>query len=714
MNFQGQAISVAVRDGIAELRFDLQEESVNKFNALTLGELEQVIGNLGQATGVQGLMLSSAKDVFIVGADITEFTGWFGVPVAEFTDHILKIHRIFSALEDLPFPTVAAINGFALGGGFEVVLACDYRVMSTQAQVGLPEVKLGLFPGWGGTVRLPRIIGLDNAIDWIGNGKQYRADAALQVGAVDAVVDPDRLPEAARDLVRRCADGELDYRARRLEKKQPVELNEIERTMVFSTSEAYLAAKVGVHYPAPAIALKAMKKHVLLSRDEACEVEAGAFAEAFQTDAARNLVGLFLNDQELKRAARRYTRKARDIDSAAVLGAGIMGGGIAYQTAYQGVPIVMKDIRAEAVNLGLDEAKKLLAKRLARGQIKPAQMGDVLNRINPTLEYADLRHADIVVEAVVENEAVKRTVLGELEEVVAEETIITSNTSTISIDDLASALDKTDRFCGMHFFNPVHVMPLVEVIRGKESSEETIATAVNFARRIGKNPIVVNNCPGFLVNRILFPYLNAFEMLLRDGADFREIDRVMEAFGWPMGPAYLLDVVGIDTAHHGTKVLADGYPDRMRLDFKTSVDLMYGNDRLGQKSGRGYYRYEQDSRGKPRKVKDDEALELVGQVATGGNEFSDEEICARMMLPMCIETVRCLEENIVDSAVAADMGLIWGLGFPPFRGGALRYIDSIGSAAFCDLADRYASLGKAYATTDRLREMAARDAKFFD
>lgn len=713
MNYKGQALSVTTEQRIAELQFSLQGESVNKFNALTLDELRQAVDGLKAAQDVDGLLLTSGKDVFVVGADITEFVAWFDTPAPEFTRHILGIHRVFTELEDLPFPKVAAINGFALGGGFEVVLTCDYRIMSTQAQVGLPEVKLGLFPGWGGTVRLPRVIGLDNAIEWIGLGKQHRATDALKAGAVDAVVAPEILRESALDLLQQCIEGRLDYRARHREKLEPIRLNEVERTMVFTTAEAYVAATAGRHYPAPGIALNAMKKHVLLARDEASEIEAGAFAEAFQTDAAHSLVGLFLNDQVLKREARDYAKQAGPIESAAVLGAGIMGGGIAYQTAYKGVPIVMKDIKTEAIELGLTEAKKLLSKRMQRGQLKPEQMADVLNRINPTLDYADVKQSDIVVEAVVENEGIKKAVLKELEDVVAADTIIATNTSTISIDTLATALSTPGRFCGMHFFNPVHVMPLVEVIRGEQSSEHTIATTVSFARSIGKKPIVVNNCPGFLVNRILFPYLNAFEMLMRDGADFRKVDKVMEAFGWPMGPAYLLDVVGIDTAHHAAKVLAEGYPDRMRMSFRTTTTLMYKNGRLGQKSGSGYYKYEPDKRGKPKKVKDDEALELVKQVGAKPRDYSDEEIVARMMVPMCIETVRCLEEKIVDSSVAADMGLIWGLGFPPFRGGALRYIDAIGADEFCKLADSHVSLGKAYEITDGLREMTAEGRSFF-
>jgi 3-hydroxyacyl-CoA dehydrogenase/enoyl-CoA hydratase/3-hydroxybutyryl-CoA epimerase/enoyl-CoA isomerase len=484
--------------------------------------------------------------------------------------------------------------------------------------------------------------------------------------------------------------------------------------MVFGTARAYVAAQAGDNYPAPGIALDEMEKHVVTGRDEASDIECEAFTRVVKTDAAHNLVGLFLNDQALKREARQYEKTARPIKSAAVLGAGIMGGGIAYQTALKGTPIVMKDIKQEAIDQGLDEARKLLIKRVERGRASMDDMAAALNRINPTLSYNDVEGVDIVVEAVVENREVKQAVLAEVEAVLDDEAVIATNTSTISIDSLASSVKRPERFCGMHFFNPVHVMPLVEVIRGEHTSEQTIATTVAFARAMSKSPVVVNDCPGFLVNRILFPYFNGFEMLLRDGADFRQIDRVMERFGWPMGPAYLMDVVGIDTGHHAASVLAEGYPDRMKLDFKSVSTLMYENGRLGQKSGSGYYRYEKDKRGKPKRQDDEAAWEIVDQVAGQRREFSDEDIQWRMMIPMCIEAARCLEEDVVDSAVAVDMGLIWGLGFPPFRGGALRYIDNVGVKAFCEKAEQYGELGVAYQPTEQLKAMANKGETFFD
>jgi len=373
----------------------------------------------------------------------------------------------------------------------------------------------------------------------------------------------------------------------------------------------------------------------------------------------------------------------------------------------------MKDINQDGIKLGLNEAKKLLSKRVAKGKMDAGQMGDVLNAITPTLNYGDFKNVDLVVEAVVENPKVKDAVLRETEDAVREDTILTSNTSTISINLLAKNLKRPENFCGMHFFNPVHMMPLVEVIRGEKTSDRAIATTVAYAKAMGKTPIVVNDCPGFLVNRVLFPYFGGFAALVRDGADFQKIDKVMEKFGWPMGPAYLLDVVGMDTAKHANEVMADGFPERMKADFKSAIDVMFENNRYGQKNDKGFYKYEEDKKGKPKKVVDEETYKLIEPVVDGSKDFDEEEIIARMMIPLCLETVRCLEDNIVEDPADADMGLIYGIGFPPFRGGALRYIDDMGVDKFVELADKYADLGPLYAPTEKLREMAKTGKKFF-
>lgn len=714
MIYEGKAITVkALESGIVELKFDLKGESVNKFNRQTLTELRQSIDAIKADGSIKGVIVTSGKDVFIVGADIAEFVVNFKLPEEQLVADNLEANKVFSDFEDLNVPTVVAINGIALGGGFEMCLAADYRVMADSAKVGLPEVKLGLYPGFGGTVRLPRLIGTDNAIEWIASGKENRADDALKMGAVDAVVAADKLQAAALDLVKRAISGELDFKAKRQPKLEKLKLNAIEQMMCFETAKGFVAGQAGPNYPAPVDAIKTIQKAANLTRDKALEIEAAGFVKLAKTSVAESLIGLFLNDQNLKKKAKQHDEIAKDVKLAAVLGAGIMGGGIAYQSASKGTPILMKDIREDGIQMGLAEASKLLGGRVAKGRMTPAKMAEALTAIRPTMSYGDFGSVDIVVEAVVENPKVKQAVLAEVEGVVREDAILASNTSTISISLLAKALKRPENFVGMHFFNPVHMMPLVEVIRGEKSSDVAVATTVAYAKKMGKTPVVVNDCPGFLVNRVLFPYFGGFAKLVSAGVDFVRIDKVMEKFGWPMGPAYLMDVVGIDTGHHGRDVMAEGFPDRMKDDRRSAIDALYEADRLGQKNGKGFYAYEMDKRGKQKKVADPVALDVLKPIIYEQRDVTDEDIINWMMIPLCMETVRCLEDGIVDTAAEADMGLIYGIGFPPFRGGALRYIDTVGVAEFVALADKYADLGPLYTPTAKLREMAANGQKFF-
>ena len=719
MIYSGKAITVqATDDGIAELCFDLNDDSVNKFNALTVNELKDATAAIAADTSLQGVIVTSGKPVFIVGADITEFGSLFGASEDEIAERILKINlEVFNAFEDLPIPTVAAINGIALGGGFEMALVCDYRVMAETARVGFPETKLGIIPGYGGTTRLPRLIGADNAIEWIASGKEQDAGQALKCGAVDAVVAPDLLRDAAISLVNQCVDGKLDYRAKRREKQAPLKLNQVESTMVFETAKAFVAGQAGPHYPAPVTAIKVMQKAAGMGRDDALREEARGIARMAGTQAAKNLVGLFLGDQLLARQGKSLAKKAGKVERAAVLGAGIMGGGIAYQSALKGTPIIMKDIAQAGIDLGLAEASKLLSKQVERGRMSVAEMAGVLNKIQPSLSYEGFDNVDVVVEAVVENPKVKHAVLTETEAQIREDAILASNTSTISITHLAEPLKRPENFCGMHFFNPVHRMPLVEVIRGEKTGEDAIARTVAYALAMGKKPIVVNDCPGFLVNRILSPYIGAFMGLVRRGVDFVAIDRAMERFGWPMGPAYLCDVVGIDTGVHAGAVMAEGFPDRMKYDFKTCHEVMFENERFGQKNGRGYYAYEADKKGRPKKIIDEEVAALLAPVIEGSETLDDETIVDSMMIPMCLEAVRCLEDGIAASATDVDLSLIYGIGFPPFRGGALHYIDDYGVEKFVARSDELAASAgpqKAmYLPTEKLREMAASGDAFF-
>ncbi len=713
MIYRGKSIHCEwLDDGLAELVFEA-EGSVNKFDEATLAEFRATVDALRQAEGLRGVLVSSAKSGFIVGADVTEFPLKLAQPIAKLDAWLKRTNRIFNDFEDLPAPTVAAVNGVALGGGMEMCLACDFRVASDKASLGLPETRLGIIPGFGGSTRLPRLIGADNAIEWIAGGTANSPRDALKVGAVDALASADELREVALRMLREAAAGKLDWRARRQRKQRPLMLQPVDAKMAFETSRAVIFSKAGKHYPAPFKAVDVIEAAAGMDRDEALDVERKGFVEVATTPVAENMVTLFLNDQWLKKKAKAAVSAAPGVRKMAVLGAGIMGGGVAYQAASKGLTVVMKDIREQALTHGMEEAARLLGKQIRRGKIDVAEMARALMRIRPTLHSAELADAQVVVEAVVENPKVKDAVLRETESLLDEQAFLTTNTSTISIDLLARNLQRPERFCGMHFFNPVYKMPLVEVIRGSRTSDETVAAIVALAVALGKSPIVVNDCPGFYVNRVLFPYFRGFNLLLRDGADFRRVDRVMEDFGWPMGPAWLLDVVGLDTAHHAAGVMAEGFPDRMANDFRSALDVLFEQQRYGQKSGAGFYRYEQDRKGRLQKVEDPDVAEILAPAAASPAEFSSEEIVDRMMLPMIFEVARCLEDDIVASVAEADMGLVYGLGFPAFRGGILKYADSIGPAELIARAGRYQSLGKAYDPPERIRDMAKRGATFY-
>jgi len=706
MLYQGANLTLnQLDDGIVELVFDAPG-SVNKLDTQTVASLGEAIAVLEQHADLRGVLLSSAKPAFIVGADITEFLALFDAPTEKLSQWLTFANSIFNRLEDLPVPTIAAIDGYALGGGCECVLATDLRVATPTARLGLPETRLGIMPGFGGSVRLPRLLGADSALEIIAAGKDIDGLAALKLGLVDAVVSPDKLRDAALTMLKAAAsDG--SWRARRAPKLAPLKLSPVEAAMSFTIAKGMVMQTAGKHYPAPITAVKTIEAAAALGRDDALKLETAAFVPLAQSDVARALVGIFLNDQYIKGLAKKRSSESGAPKQAAVLGAGIMGGGISYQSAWKGVPVKMKDINPQALTLGMNEASKLLNKQLERGKIDGNKLAAVIATIQPTLDYSGFDQADVVVEAVVENPQIKASVLAETEKHMRADAILASNTSTIPISQLAQALQRPENFCGMHFFNPVPRMPLVEVVRGEKTSEATLGKVVAWASKMGKTPIVVSDCPGFFVNRVLFPYFAAFGMLLRDGADFRQIDKVMEKqFGWPMGPSWLLDVVGIDTAHHAQSVMADGFPQRMKKDYRDAIDILFEAKRFGQKNGKGFWRWEEDKKGKPKKVPDAEVDALLEPACQPKRIFSDEEIMNRMMLPMLNEVVRCLEEKIIASPAEADMALVYGLGFPPFRGGAFRYLDTLGNSNVVDQAKRYTALGGLYALPALLSEKA--------
>lgn len=711
MLYQSSTLKVSINNHIAHLQFDREQSAINKFDRQTLNDFNQALDAISATAEIQGLLLSSSKDSFIVGADITEFLALFAEEDAQLYQWLENANAIFNKLEDLPFPTICAINSFALGGGCETILACDFRVASDNARIGLPETKLGIIPGFGGTVRLPRLIGVDNAIELITTAKECRSAEALSLGLVDAVISQTQLLTSGESLLQLAINKDIDWQQRRQQKQQPLQLSQLEQTMSFNVAKGLVYAKAGKHYPAPMAALTAIEKSAAEHRAQALINEHQAFVSVAKTSAAKSLIQLFLNDQYVKSLAKKHAAVANQTAYAAVIGAGIMGGGIAYQSASKKVPVVMKDIAPQAIELGLNEASKLLQKQLERGRITADKMAGVLNSITPSLSYAAINGCDVVVEAVVENPKVKATVLAEVEQHVSDDTIITSNTSTISINQLSQALQKPERFCGMHFFNPVPRMPLVEVIRSNVTADATVAAVVNYATQMGKTAIVVNDCPGFFVNRVLFPYFAGFCQLLADGADYTAIDKVMEkVFGWPMGPAYLLDVVGIDTAHHAQQVMAEGFPERMAINYQDAIHKLFSAGHFGQKTGSGFYRYNKDKRGKV--VKEPAATQAEVSDAAP-RRFTEDEIIARMMIPMINETLRCLAEEIVQSPAEADLALIYGLGFPPFRGGVFSYLEQMGLAEYQQWASNYQHLGALYQVPNILNDRISLGQHFY-
>ncbi|WP_063345597.1 fatty acid oxidation complex subunit alpha FadB [Vibrio jasicida] len=715
MIYQAETLQVKeVQDGIAELSF-CSPKSVNKLDLATLESLDKALDALKAHQGLKGLMLTSDKDAFIVGADITEFLGLFAKTDSELDQWLQFANSIFNKLEDLPVPTISVLKGHTLGGGCECVLATDMRIGDKTTSIGLPETKLGIMPGFGGCVRLPRVIGADSAMEVITQGKACRADEALKIGLLDAVVDSDALYESALKTLTSAINEKLDWQARRKQKTSPLTLSKLESMMSFTMAKGLVAQKAGPNYPAPMTAVITIEEGARFARNEALDIERKHFVKLAKSEEAKSLVGLFLNDQYIKGLAKKSAKSAsKDTQRAAVLGAGIMGGGIAYQSALKGVPVLMKDIAQPSLDLGMTEASKLLNKRLSRGRIDGFKMAGILASITPSLHYAGIEESDVIVEAVVENPKVKAAVLSEVESHLGDDTVITSNTSTIPINLLAKSLKRPENFCGMHFFNPVHRMPLVEIIRGEHTSDETINRVVAYAAKMGKSPIVVNDCPGFFVNRVLFPYFGGFSMLLRDGADFTKIDKIMERkFGWPMGPAYLLDVVGIDTAHHAQAVMAQGFPERMGKQGRDAIDALFEADKYGQKNGGGFYSYTIDRKGKPKKTFSEEILSVLADVCADKQDFDEQTIIQRMMIPMINEVVLCLQEGIIATPQEADMALVYGLGFPPFRGGVFRYLDSVGIAEFVAMAKQYSELGAMYQVPQMLIDMAAKGESFY-
>jgi 3-hydroxyacyl-CoA dehydrogenase/enoyl-CoA hydratase/3-hydroxybutyryl-CoA epimerase len=695
------AFTQVLEDGIVTLTLDVPGEPVNILGTSMLREFTEILDGLELATDVKGIVIRSGKpDNFIAGADIKDFLKIRSALEGETLSRAGQ--AVLDRVAALPMPVVAAVHGACLGGGLELVLACRYRVASDDAKTvfGVPEVKLGLIPGAGGTQRLPRLVGLATALDLIVTGRSLRARRALAAGLVDEVVPAAIVTDVARRAALALSAGTLKPRRR------GISIGErLLRPLIFRKARRAVAEKTGGHYPAPLRGIDAVERGTALRLAEGLKLEAELFGALAVSDASRALVSVFFATQEIKKnAGYPEGTTPRPVRKLGVLGAGLMGGGIAAVAADVGVPVRLRDTTLAALGRGLRFARDGFEERRRRGSLSRLDLEKRIDRIAPSLDYSGLRRADLVIEAVFEDLEIKRKVLAEVEAVIGDAVVFASNTSSLPICEIARDARHKNRVLGMHFFSPVEKMPLLEVIVTKETEARATATAVGFGRRLGKHVIVVRDGPGFYTTRVLAPYMNEAARLLEEGAAVEDVDAAAVAFGFPVGPITLLDEVGIDVGAKVAKVLHQHFGDRIPPPI--SMARVVDDGRLGRKNKRGFYVYN------GRKRVDASVYELL----PGGTErrlFDAREIQDRLVFAFLAEAVLCLEEGILRSPTDGDVGAIFGLGFPPFLGGPFRYLDHLGARFATEILERQsARYGPRFAPPPSLVEKARSGGSF--
>jgi 3-hydroxyacyl-CoA dehydrogenase/enoyl-CoA hydratase/3-hydroxybutyryl-CoA epimerase len=705
-----QAFHLAVdADGLATLTFDAPGRSVNVFDQAVLEELETLCADLGGRTDIAVLVLLSGKDKgFIAGADLDLIAGVEDPALAQEGSRYGQ--RVFAAWEALPFPTVAAIRGVCLGGGTELALASTYRVISDDgdSRIGLPEVRLGILPGWGGCTRLPQRIDLPDALDMILTGRNLRAKKALRTGLVDALLPATgftaHLRRFALDhLDKARPDGGFDWKELLLEK------NPVGRRLVFDRARSNVLAKTGGNYPAPLRALEVVRTGIEGGPEAGFEAEARALGELATSPVCKNLIHVFRLTEAGKKERGPEDGRSREIRETAVLGAGAMGGGIAQLLAHEAdLTVHMKDLNDDALGQGMEHAGRLFGKLVEKRRLSKPEARRRMERIRPTLGYEGFGRTDLVIEAVVEKMEIKQKVFAEVAAKAAEGAVLASNTSSLSIAGIGAETPNPERVAGLHFFNPVHKMPLVEVIGSETTSDDTLATLFKLCHDLGKTPVRVKDSPGFLVNRLLMFYQVEALWLLDEGYRIGDIDRALSQWGMPVGPMALGDEVGLDVAIKVAHILHDAFPDR--LPQPEWLDVMVDENRLGKKTALGYYRWKNGKRQDP-------DPEVYGRLGVAGDVENPDprHIVDRMVLPMVDEAARCLDEGIVSGPDKVDLAMILGTGFPPFRGGPCRWADREGLGEIVATLERFAEeIDQRFAPSDALRGFAQRGGFYGD
>lgn len=707
------------KNGVANLIFDLPSEKVNKLSAPVLGELEKAINVIDGNKAIRILCITSKKDGFIAGADINEIKA-----ITDEKDAYEKVSRgqnILDKIAKLKIPTIAVIKGACLGGGLELALACDYRVVIAheKTSLGLPEVNLGIIPGFGGTQRLPKLLGLQESLKIILSGKAVDAKKAFKIGLADAIIREEFLDNSLSEFVSEILKNNERNKFLVKRKKANSSRNLFEnlffgKYLIYYLTQKDLYNKTKGFYIAPFYALEVVKKTYGSTTSKGLKVELSAFCELVVGDISKNLIEIFFTNEALKKDSgiENSEIKAQKIENSAVIGAGIMGGGIAWAFSNSDINVRIKDVANEGIAIGYKQVAKIFSQLVKIRKLTKSEVAMKTSRITSSTDYRGFKSVDFVVEAVPENMAIKKNILAELETKISDKTIIASNTSSLSITEMSHALQVPERFVGMHFFNPVNRMPLVEIIKGEKTSDEAIATAVALSKKLKKTPIVVKDVAGFLVNRILLPFMNEASYLLQDGANITTIDDEIEKFGMPMGPFVLVDVVGIDVGVKVANSLYESYGERMKVS--AILDEVYNNHKelLGKKTNKGFYNY-------PSKTVNNDIYKILNAVRESKNiktiNISSADIINRSILTMVNEASKCLEENVVKDAKYLDMAMIMGAGFPAFRGGVLRYADQVGIKNIVeklqDLQDRF---GERFEVSDLLLHMAQNNEKFYN
>lgn len=705
-------------EGIGQLVFDLKDAKVNVLSGPVLKELEQLLDQLATHKDVKALVFSSGKEhQFIAGADLREFENAFKHP--ELADDALDLgHRVFRKLAALPFPTIAAIDGTCLGGGLELALACSNRIAADhpKTSIGLPETQLGIMPGWGGTQRLPRLIGLAAGLEMILSGKTVNAVKAYKMKLVDAVFAWEFFPEKTLEFAKGLLDGDTAKKILKKRKQNPLsafllEKNPLGREAIYYQSKKQVLEKTKGFYPAPLIALETIRKTYTLPLKEGLEMEKQIFIENTQKGFtnAENLIKVFFQNEALKKDAGQAEKtNPLPVRSIGILGAGTMGGGLIFLCSYHDIPVRFKDINWEAVAKGYAHVHQLYNKMIELRKLSKDQAILKFQSTSGTIDYTGFQQSDLVIEAATENLQLKHTLLKELEKVVKPDTVIASNTSSLSIAEMSSVLEHPERFVGMHFFNPPNRMPLVEVVRGPKTSPQAIATAVETCRRLGRTPLVVGDCPGFLVNRIFVVGANEMLRFLEEGVPLAKLEKTFLDFGMPMAPCRLSDEVGNDVACKVSHIFEKAYGPRMKPP--RLLEMMDQQALYGKKVGKGFYLYNGH-----KEAPNPQVQKLIEGLRNPSKQPpSSDEMLERAFYLMINEAARCLEEKIVAAPAYVDMALILGVGFPPFRGGLLRYADAIGIPAIINrLKDLEQKEGERFTPCALLVEMAQTNRGFY-